>query len=117
MRAKDFPLLIEVTDKRFVLVSYIVGRLVLTPLGAEIDDAPDRRRTKKQMADYLYHWMPEKVLDYYVECCDRPSAKVKRTLNALKCRLVWRDDSDGSFWSTRYDREGFRAAKNCCSCR
>jgi hypothetical protein len=93
LRAKNFPLLIEVTDKRFFLVSFIVDRLVLTPLGAEIDYAADTRWMKKQMAEYLYHWMPEKVIDYYIECCDRPSAKnVKRTLNALKTWLARRDD-------------------------
>jgi hypothetical protein len=93
IHAKEYPLLIEVTDKRFFLVSYIVDRLVMTPLGAEVDYAPDTRRMKNLIADYLYHWMPEKVLDYYVECCDRRSTKnVKRTLNALKSWLVRRDD-------------------------
>lgn len=93
LHANDYPLLVEVTDKRFFLVSYIVDRLVLTPLGAEIDYAPDTRWIKKNMAEYLYHWMPEKVIDYYMECCDRPSAKnVKRTLNALKTWLTRRDD-------------------------
>lgn len=93
MRERKYPLLVEVVDKRFCLITYIVSLLILTPLGAEIDFAPDTRMMKNIFAEYLHHWMPEKVLDYFVASCDEPSAKnVKRTLSSLKSWLAKRDD-------------------------
>ena len=92
MGERKYPLMVEVVDKRFCLVTYIVSLLILTPLGAEIDYAPDMRMMKNLFAEYLHHWMPEKVLNYFVASCDEPSAKsVKRTLNALKVWLARRD--------------------------
>lgn len=89
MRERKYPLLVEVVDKRYCLIAYIVSLLILTPLGAEIDFAPDVRMMKNLFAEYLHHWMPETVLDYFIASCDDPSAeKVHRALESLKSWLA-----------------------------
>ncbi len=37
MRERGYPLLVEVVDKRFQIVTYIVSLLILTPINAEHD--------------------------------------------------------------------------------
>ncbi|HTQ13449.1 MAG TPA: DUF3800 domain-containing protein [Rhizomicrobium sp.] len=95
MREQQYPLLVEIVDKRYCLVTYIVSLLILTPLGAEIDYSPYVRMMKNLFAEYLHHWMPQKILEYFVVSCDDPSAKnVRRTLNCLKNWLAKRAPSD-----------------------
>lgn len=86
--ARQWPIFIEVVEKRFFIAIHIINHLLCGGLGAgDVDMA-----SRNLMAEYLCDNGPNDLLETYVEACGRPDiARVRATIDSL---WSWSDTQD-----------------------
>jgi uncharacterized protein YejL (UPF0352 family) len=94
LRRHELPLLVEVVDKRFMIVANMINNLVLPAVGA-CDVTPEAQWFRNELAEYLQAQAPPGVIAAYVAACDAPSAtSIVAAFDSLLDRLDERDASD-----------------------
>lgn len=93
LRRHEMPLLVEVVDKRFMIVANMINNLVLPAVGA-CDVTPDAQWFRNELAEYLQRCAPSGVIAAYVAACDAPSAE--SIVAAFDTLLDWLDGQDAS---------------------
>lgn len=72
------PCFIEVVEKRFFVVTNVVGSHVLPPIPGLLGSAK-AHLFQNAFADFLYHCMPAEVFDAFIAACQAPSDSSLRT--------------------------------------
>jgi hypothetical protein len=111
--AQDWPLFVEIVDKRFYLCIHIVDRL----LGADGSGAQADAYSRNVMAEYIREGAPDATLRPYLEACRVPSLEqVREAIAAIRSWLEEKYDQTGRLLqilarlaSLRADASGARA--------
>jgi hypothetical protein len=85
------PLMIEVVDKRFMIVANMVNWIVMPAVG-DADHTPKIQWVRNVMAEYIHARAPSSVFEAYVAACDAPSGA--SVTNAFKEFFTWLQRED-----------------------
>jgi len=110
----DLPIFMEVVDKRFMICTQIVERMLLPAVGLEFDLSPQSLFIKNTFAEHLATAAPDHVLMSYVAACAEPSVDtVRAAFLALRFWLEERfgdDVADGMLKFLREEQQEFEEA-------
>lgn len=90
----DWPLFVEVVDKRYVLCATIVSVQLLPPVEG-VDEGPDLMFVRNTMADWLWLHAPDATLMAFIEACRTPcDATLGTVLGALASVPIENDNHE-----------------------
>ncbi len=86
LNKRDLPIMIEIVEKRFFICATMVSCLILPAVGP-VDLEPCTMFIRKVFAEFLCDYMPDGIIQNYIEACDgRSLAAVGQTYDHL---LSW----------------------------
>lgn len=108
VRDNDYPVFLELMDKKFMICAKIVNSHLLPALRG-VSFGPDNQLALNLMADCIFHEAPDEVFLTYLEACRDPSgSSVRRSLQALGAMPLVGDRRGLIFATGHYARESLK---------
>lgn len=88
MRARDWPIFIELVDKRFFVAIHVVNHLLCAGLGIDEVEVAERNA----IAEFIAEEMPDSILLAYLAACR--SETIAAVLTSVVCLREWLEKSN-----------------------